>query len=974
MQTRSRFLSVLLSAIAFLAATSAQADAPTIAFASSDPVTPATTTIGLTFGAGLPGTNTLYIAYGRSDAGADIDAWDHCEKVAVLEPETMSFTAAVPEGWGTSVPAFRFFLVDGVPLPYDYAIEYLEATGTQSIDTGIHPSDRTLSRLKFMYPNWGGNWFYGNYVGNDGDDYRFFRAGSDSYFDMTSGRINGILFSDPNGVYEIELGNFYVKDIPTDTVLLSGSARTFSERDYTLQVFCKSEYGRVYSLQIFDGETPVRDFVPCMKDGAACLYDNVSETFFTNASGDDPFVAGPQVGPTGTSDFIVAASTASVGNEGILFSLADAVVTGTVATLTYDLLWTGASDACDIDLAIGSSPDALGAPVRVAANVAGNTVGKAEISDIPAPGQVYYKLIARNAAGQSMETPVYAAMSASSPIYEAVFVPDRNWTGLNGTQTDLSVNLPGGSWIVGSGLDYIRDVSRLPVFDAADGRVTFGDRLTALALPMASTGDYVKPRTITVTAQVLTTQNSSGIGFFSTEPFPTGNYVLPGQEDVEEPETEFRSWNPVSCLSGLVFNCGDNTLQVFYGGSGRGSKVPVIPTSDTYQEFGFTVDTATGDLLYVFMNGEQIDGLSATGVFTDAATAYAGVTSMDYSRTFLHAFSVTSGRDAPRAPIISLVKSLDVGLVGSTLTLAATARDPITDGPAAITVSDAGGLTGYTVVDGVFSCAPAAAGTYTVVFSATANGETTEKSATLRVYPQPAPAPSCGPIYLAQPEPAPSQIFFGGSLWTNVEGRTSYGLAVNRPQGVWISSTGYDWSMPRIYQNATEYDFGNELSSVQLTLASANDYVKPAKLRVEATFRFTGNASVGFWSAIPEHPDSVHNPNRHFSGLLFRSHEKTVQACLEGSAVGAQFPIEFLNADNVYTVSFNVDTQKGKMTDVVWAGFPVVGFEPEGFTDAATSYAGVAVQGNTGNANSRLQLLRFVVSEILPEATVIFVL
>ena len=49
---------------------------------------------------------------------------------------------------------------------------------------------------------------------------------------------------------------------------------------------------KLFSCQIYDNGTLIRDYLPCLdKDGVACLYDKVSETYFYN-QGTGEFIAG----------------------------------------------------------------------------------------------------------------------------------------------------------------------------------------------------------------------------------------------------------------------------------------------------------------------------------------------------------------------------------------------------------------------------------------------------------------------------------------------------------------------------------------------------------------------------------------------------------------------------------------------------------------------------------------------------------
>lgn len=52
---------------------------------------------------------------------------------------------------------------------------------------------------------------------------------------------------------------------------------------------------KVYNLKIYDGDTILRDFIPCKdKNDVVCMYDKVEGKYYYN-QGTGDFVAGPEV-------------------------------------------------------------------------------------------------------------------------------------------------------------------------------------------------------------------------------------------------------------------------------------------------------------------------------------------------------------------------------------------------------------------------------------------------------------------------------------------------------------------------------------------------------------------------------------------------------------------------------------------------------------------------------------------------------
>ena len=70
----------------------------------------------------------LVLAYGASDVGTAISDWNSVIAVAALEQGETKLKVPLPDGWGTSVNAFRLFAVS------DYEA-WIDSSGTQYIDT-----------------------------------------------------------------------------------------------------------------------------------------------------------------------------------------------------------------------------------------------------------------------------------------------------------------------------------------------------------------------------------------------------------------------------------------------------------------------------------------------------------------------------------------------------------------------------------------------------------------------------------------------------------------------------------------------------------------------------------------------------------------------------------------------------------------------------------------------------------------------
>jgi hypothetical protein len=141
---------------------------------------------------------------------------------------------------------------------------------------------------------------YWYYAWRDSSDYRLFNAANQIYFDIWEPRINWSTLAQ-NVAYEREIWNFYVKDIPTQTTLISSSS--VSSYTWTHNMTLNHSYAdsanscnRWYYVKIYEGNTQIRDLVPCYRkaDTVIWMYDLINGVFYTNA-GSGAFTKGSDV-------------------------------------------------------------------------------------------------------------------------------------------------------------------------------------------------------------------------------------------------------------------------------------------------------------------------------------------------------------------------------------------------------------------------------------------------------------------------------------------------------------------------------------------------------------------------------------------------------------------------------------------------------------------------------------------------------
>ena len=185
----------------------------------------------------------------------------------------------------------------GLPSGYK-RLEYIQSTGTQYINTGFAPNQSTRVVCDTVFAAVSvGAWLFGARHENTDRTFGFltYQNNYRSDFDTSS---DGTITETQSGRFTVDKDGNITK-INGSTVK-TATAGTF-QCSHSLFLFANNNngtvggYGKatVYSCQIYDNGTLVRDFIPCRTpDGTVGLWDNVNSVFYTNA-GTGAFIGGP---------------------------------------------------------------------------------------------------------------------------------------------------------------------------------------------------------------------------------------------------------------------------------------------------------------------------------------------------------------------------------------------------------------------------------------------------------------------------------------------------------------------------------------------------------------------------------------------------------------------------------------------------------------------------------------------------------
>lgn len=178
-------------------------------------------------------------------------------------------------------------LIRGVPDGYTI-LEYIEATGSQYLDTGFVPNIKTSFVAELSIPSGIGNknlfCASTNFVLNSMSDNQLeWKIGNSSWNNITT----------PSPVTDKFKVEYSVESIKFNDEIIATPNIDSLSNDYSMWLFYRVGgssntlgFGKLYSLKIYDNGVLARDFIPVknMDSGTYGLYDKVNKQFYASAS------------------------------------------------------------------------------------------------------------------------------------------------------------------------------------------------------------------------------------------------------------------------------------------------------------------------------------------------------------------------------------------------------------------------------------------------------------------------------------------------------------------------------------------------------------------------------------------------------------------------------------------------------------------------------------------------------------------
>lgn len=184
-------------------------------------------------------------------------------------------------------------------LPDGYTeLAYIESSGTQYVDTGFKPNNNTRAVADFEFT--ATNPWRAVFAARDANLANSFSL------EYIGGAFRSDYGSDTSQQFPMEALGRRIYDKDRETTTIDGTSQSYANTPFqcghNLCLWALNNNGEIkwlasgklYSCQIYDNGTLVRDYVPCRSpEGEAGLYDLVNDAFYGNAGTGD-FIAGPE--------------------------------------------------------------------------------------------------------------------------------------------------------------------------------------------------------------------------------------------------------------------------------------------------------------------------------------------------------------------------------------------------------------------------------------------------------------------------------------------------------------------------------------------------------------------------------------------------------------------------------------------------------------------------------------------------------
>ena len=227
----------------------------------------------------------LYAVADTADRGTTVSAWAHAAILGKVAAGAETATVPVPGNWLVNGYQIRILWRSAADVPYDREVEWLYSAGSAWAVSSVIPTQRTkievCGRSAWDVGLFGLSNYFNILPNGNKLNYGFFgRSASLTWTTTDPLEAFSTYALGPEGVF---VNGMRKADFTT------GAATTYTRMTKACPIFFRREWDTgniqktgmawVKSAKLWEEGRLVRDYVPCVSNGVACLYDRVSRTF-----------------------------------------------------------------------------------------------------------------------------------------------------------------------------------------------------------------------------------------------------------------------------------------------------------------------------------------------------------------------------------------------------------------------------------------------------------------------------------------------------------------------------------------------------------------------------------------------------------------------------------------------------------------------------------------------------------------------
>ena len=229
--------------------------------------------------AGTHDEGVLYAVADTADRGTNVSAWANIAFLGKVAADAATVTLTMPNIWILNGYQMRILWRSAVDFPYDREVEWLYSEGSAWVSSSVFPTKKTkievCGKSAWNVGLFGLSTYFNILPFENKLWYGFFGQSSSFDFSTSPSAAFHTYTLGPEGVF---VDGTQKADFTGQTMTYANMTKAcplFLRRDWSTGDIQKNGQAWIKSAKIWEEGRLLRDFVPCVSNGVACLYDRV---------------------------------------------------------------------------------------------------------------------------------------------------------------------------------------------------------------------------------------------------------------------------------------------------------------------------------------------------------------------------------------------------------------------------------------------------------------------------------------------------------------------------------------------------------------------------------------------------------------------------------------------------------------------------------------------------------------------------